>query len=332
MRLIRALRVFCIGVACAAATAFSGGALAQSQYPTKPVRIIVGFPPGGGTDMLARLVGQKLQERWGQSVIVENRPGGNGIISARAAAAAEPDGYTLYMASSDHLVLVPQQYENLPYDTLRDFAPIIPVANQHMVLVVHPTVPANSVKELIELAKKKPGELNFASWGSGGLSHLTGELFKLTAGIQMVHVPYKGTAPAVTDLLAGRDVSVMFATIASSVPNIKTGKLRGLAITAPERSPVLPEIPTTAEAGYPDFVMFSWNGLFAPAGTPRPIIDKINKDVTEILAMPDVRERLATLGVQASGGTPQAYAQQIRNDLKRWGDVVQRAGIAKERL
>jgi tripartite-type tricarboxylate transporter receptor subunit TctC len=265
-------------------------------------------------------------------VLVDNRAGGNGIIGARAAAAAQPDGYTLYMGSSDHLVLVPSQYDNLPYDPVKDFVAISPVANQHLVLVVHPSLPVSSVDQLIAHAKARPGQLNFASWGTGALAHLTGEFFQKTTGISMVHVPYKGTAPAVTELLSGQDVKVMFATIASSTPHIRAGKLRPLALTAAKRSAALPDVPTTAEVGLAAFVMFSWNGLFAPAGTPKEIVDRINGEVQEILRMPDVLARLSTLGVEPTGGSPEEFGAFVKSELERWGKIVKDAGIERQKV
>jgi tripartite-type tricarboxylate transporter receptor subunit TctC len=322
------IRLICLLLAFGA---LSGAALGQG-YPKRAITILVGFPPGGGTDLLSRLVAQKLNEKWGVPVLVDNRPGGNGIIGARAAATAQPDGYTLYMGSSDHLVLVPSQYDGLPYDALKDFVAVVPVANQHLVLVVHPSLSVRSVDELVAYAKANPGKLNFASWGSGALAHLTGEFFQKTTGVSMVHVPYKGTAPAVAELLSGQDVKVMFATIASSTPHIRSGKLRPLALTAAQRSAALPDVPTTAEVGLSGFVMFSWNGLFAPAGTPKEIVDSVNREVLEILRMPDVVARLATLGVEPTGGTPEDFAAFHKSELERWGRIVRDAGIPRQKL
>jgi len=314
-----------------AALMLPASALAQT-YPSKPIRIILAFPPGGGTDLLSRTVGQKLQERWGQTVIVDNRPGGGGVVSARAAATAAPDGYTLYMGSSDHMVLAPHLFENLPYDTAKDFAPITPVANQPLVLVVHPSVQAQTLKEFIALSKSMPGKLNFASPGTGGINHLTGELFMAAAGIQMVHVPFKGSAPSITELLGGREVSVSFATMGAIVPHIKAGKVRAIAISTRERSRVLAEVPTISEQGFPGFATYSWNGLFAPSGTPKDIVTKLSSEVVAILRLPDVIDRLTTIGVEPTGSTPDQFSKFFREDLDRWGKAIRDAGIQKEKL
>lgn len=298
-------------------------------YPDRPIRIICSFPAGGGTDFLARLVAQKLTERWGQSVIVDNRPGGNGSIGARAAMTAAPDGYTLYVGSSDHLVLAPNLFTNLPYDTVKDFVPIVSIANQYVVLVVHPSVPVKTVAEFVTLAKSKPGQLNFSSSGNGTVMHLGGQLFQHAAGVKIAHIPYKGSAPALVDLLSGQDITVSFAAMASIVPHIKAGRVRALAISAPHRSPALPDVPTGIESGYPEFIAYSWNGIFAPVGTPNEIVRKINAEVVSILRSPDVIERLAAVGVEATGGTPEQFSASIKADLEQAAKVIKQAGIDK---
>lgn len=305
---------------------------AQQNYPNRPVRIICSFPPGGGTDFLARLVAQKLSEKWGQPVIVDNRPGGNGTIGARAAQTAEPDGYTLYVGSSDHFVLGPNLFNNLPYDVLKDFVPIVSIANQYVVLVVNPVLNVNTAAEFIALAKSKPGKLNYSSSGNGTVVHIGGELFQHATGTKLAHIPYKGSAPAIADLLSGQDITVSFAAMASIVPHIKSGKVRALAISAPQRSPALPDVPTGVELGFAEFVTYSWNSLFAPVGTPSDIVRKINADVVAILKAPDVVERLASVGVEPVGGTPEQLAAAHKADLEKAARIIKGAGIDKTPL
>jgi tripartite-type tricarboxylate transporter receptor subunit TctC len=310
---------------------FAASALAQT-YPNKAVRLILSYPPGGGTDLLGRTVSQKLTEKWGHSVVVDNRSGGNGVVGARAAISAAPDGYTLYVGSSDHMILAPNLFNNLPYDTLRDLMPITSLANQYYILVVHPSVPANSVKEFIALAKAKPGALNFASPGTGTGGHLTGEFFQMMTGVKMTHVPYKGSAPAITDLLGGRDVTTSFASMASVVPHIKSGRLRALALTSTKRLKALPEVITTAEAGLPNLVVYSWNGVFAPIGTPNALVNRVSSDIVAILKMPDVADRLSDLGLDPTGGTPDEFREIIKADLQRWAKIIKDSGIEKSQL
>ncbi len=298
-------------------------------YPQKPVRMILSYPPGGGTDLLGRTVGQRLSERWGQPVVVDNRPGAAGVVGARAALTADPDGYTLYVGSSDHLILAVNLFDNLPFDTLRDFMPVISLGNQYYILVVHPSVPVSSVKELIALAKARPGQLNYSSPGTGSGGHLTGELFQSMTQTRMTHVPYKGSAPAIADLLGGRDVQLSFASMASVVPHIKAGKLRALTITTPTRLAALPEVLTTIETGYPELNIYSWNGVFAPIGTPRERVTRINAEIDRILRLPEVTEALTSVGVAPTGGTPEAFAANIRTDLQRWAKIIGDAGLKK---
>ncbi|MSQ55473.1 MAG: tripartite tricarboxylate transporter substrate binding protein [Betaproteobacteria bacterium] len=312
-------------------TLAADGALAQS-YPAKRVTMLTSFPPGGGTDLLARLVSQKLSERWGQPFIVDNRVGGNGIVGARAAAGAPPDGYTLYMGSSNHLVLLHAQFDNMPFETLRDLSPVTPVAFQHAVLVVHPSMPVRSLKDLIDYGKARPGVLNFASPGIGGYEHLAMLHFISVSQLQATHVPYKGSADAVAALLGGGEVSSMFGSIATVTPQIKAGRLRPLTITAATRSLALPDVQTAAEAGLPDFVMYSWNGVFAPAGTPKDVVAKLNGEILAILRLPDVIERLTSLGFVANGLSPEEFAALIRSETDRWSRIVKNLGIEKQKL
>jgi len=294
-------------------------------YPTKPIRIVVPFPPGGATDILARDVAQKLSEAWGQQVIVDNRPGAGGNIGSELVAKAAPDGYTLEMGTVGTHAINASLYAKMPYDHIRDFVPVILVAGVPNVLVVNPSVPVNSVQELIAYAKANPGKLNFASSGSGTSIHLSGELFKVMAGVQMTHVPYKGSAPAVQDLIGGQ-VQLMFDNLPPSLPQIKAGKLRALAVTSATRAPALPDTPTIAEAGLPGFEASSWFGLLAPAGTPPAIVAKLNAEVAKWLATPEAREKLARQGANAAGGTPEDFAKHIAAETAKWAKVVKDSG------
>jgi tripartite-type tricarboxylate transporter receptor subunit TctC len=324
-------RLICLALAATLLGIASGGVLADT-YPNKPIRLILSFPAGGGTDLLGRTVSQKLTEKWNQPVVVDNRSGGNGVVGARVAITAAPDGYTLYVGSSDHLILAPNLFTNLPYDTLKDFVPVVSLANQYYVLVVHPSVAATSVKEFIALARSKPGQLNFVSPGAGTGGHLTGELFQRITGVKLTHVPYKGSAPAIVDLLAGRDVTTSFASMASVVPHIKSGRLRALALTSVNRIPALPDVMTTAEAGLPDLVVYSWNGLFAPVGTSKIIVTRLNDEIAAFLRAPDVAERLIGLGLDPTGGTPEEFAASVKADLQRWSKIIKDSGIEKAQM
>lgn len=332
MKLKSALKVVAHVLLAASLGWSATSATAQKAYPNKPIRIIAGYPPGGGTDVQARLIGQKLSEKWGQPVVVENMAGGLGTISIRAATRSPADGYTFYIGASDHLVLVVNLYNDLPFDTLRDFIPVSPIANQPVVIVTSPSVPARSLKELVALAKAKPGELTFASVGSGSISHLGGELLQLTTGTKLLHVPYKGSAPAVTDLLSGQGGSIMFASLATVAPHIKAGKLRALAIAGETRSPMLPDVPTTTEAGFPKLQMFTWNGIFLPANTPKEIVDTLNTELVAILGMPDVKEKLAALGFQPTGSSAEEFSSFVKADLQKWAKIIKDAGIEKQPL
>ncbi len=294
-------------------------------YPTKPIRIVVPFPPGGATDLLARDVAQKLTDAWGQSVIVDNRPGAGGNIGSELVAKAAPDGYTLEMGTVGTHAINASLYAKMPYDHVKDFVPIILVAGVPNVLVVNPSVPVNSVAELIAYAKANPGKLNFASSGAGTSIHLSGELFKVMAGVDVTHVPYKGSAPALQDLLGGQ-VQFMFDNLPPSLPHIKAGKLRALAVTSTTRAPALPDLPTMAESGLPGFEASSWFGLLAPAGTPPAIVAKINAEVAKWLATPEAREKLAKQGANAAGGTSEDFAKHIAAETAKWAKVVKASG------
>jgi tripartite-type tricarboxylate transporter receptor subunit TctC len=301
-----------------------GAAYAQA-YPSKAVRMIVPFPPGGGTDYTARLIGQKLSEQWGQPVVIENRPGGSTIIGSDIVAKAAPDGYTLIMGSTNHTIN-PSLIAKMPYDTIRDFAPITVCVTSSYVLVVHPSLPVKSVKELIALAKARPGEINYSSSGSSGPQHLAGELFKMMAKADITHVPYKGGGPAVTALLGGH-VQLQFSTPVSALTHVKAGKLRPLAVTGPKRSEAVPHLPTISEAALPGYEALTWWGLLAPARTPREIVNKIHGDVVKVLQAPDTRENLARQGVSPAGTSPEQFAAMIDRDIVKMGKIVKAANV-----
>ncbi|MEP7206264.1 MAG: tripartite tricarboxylate transporter substrate binding protein [Casimicrobiaceae bacterium] len=299
-------------------------ALAQG-FPAKPVKLVVPFPPGGPLDVIGRLIAQKLTEAWGQSVVVENRPGAGGNIGADAVAKSPPDGYTVVMGALSTHAVNPHLFSKMPYDAVKDFAPITLVAVTPNVLVVNPGLPVNSVKELIAYAKANPGKLAFGSGSNGSAGHLAGELLKVDTGIDMIHVPFKGGAPATQALLAG-DTQIMFDNLANATPHVKAGKLKALAVTTAHRSRLAPDLPTMAEAGVPGFDISTWFGLLAPAGTPREIISKWNAEVTRILAARDMRERLVAQGAEPSPTTPEQFAQFIDQELAKYGKIVKASG------
>ena len=297
---------------------------AQS-FPNRPIRFIAPYVPGGGVDFVARTIAQKLPEFIGQQVVVENRPGGGTNIGSELVARAAPDGYTLLLGGVPNTVNV-SLFRKLPYDVIRDFAPVVQTTTAPNILAVHPSIPAKSVKELIALAKSRPGELTFASAGIGSSNHLSGEMFRITARIDIVHVPYKGGGAAVIDLISGQ-VSMYFGTTPSTVPHVRAGKLRGLAVTTAKRSQATPDVPTIAEAGLPTFEQSAWHGLFAPAATPQPVIARLNGDVVRVLRSPDVVKRLAAQGVDVIGNTPAEFAAFIRQDIEKYAKLVKVAGI-----
>jgi tripartite-type tricarboxylate transporter receptor subunit TctC len=311
-----------------AALALAAGAAAAQAYPAKPIRWIVPFPPGGSTDLLARVVGQKLTEAWGQQVVVENKGGAGGTLGAAEAARAPGDGYTLLMGAIHHTIAT-SVYPKLPYDFQRDFAPITVVAIVPNVLVVNPAVPANSTKELIAHAKANPGKLSYGSAGMGTAHHLIGEQFNLQAGVNILHVPYKGSSPAVADLIGGQ-VQIMYDTVASCLPHIKSGKLRPLAVATAKRSAALPDVPTIAESALPGFEVTTWFGALAPAKTPNELVLKLNGEIVKILAMPEVRKRLLEAGAEPVGNTPAEMAAQIKRETENFGRIVKQAKITAE--
>lgn len=312
-------------LALATLLALAAAVASAQTYPSKPIRIVVPFPPGGATDILARDVAQKLTEAWGQQVIVDNRPGAGGNIGSELVAKAAPDGYTLEMGTVGTHAINASLYAKMPYDHVKDFVPVILVAAVPNVLEVNPAVPVDSVAELIAYAKANPGKLNFASSGNGTSIHLSGEQFKVMAGVKMTHVPYKGSAPALQDLLGGQ-VQLMFDNLPPSLPHIRAGKLRALAVTSATRAPALPDVPTVAEAGLPGFEASSWFGLLAPAGTPPAIVAKINAEVAKWIASPEAKEKLAKQGANAAGGTPEDFARHIAAETEKWAKVVKASG------
>jgi len=308
-----------------ALAAAAGSAIAQS-YPAKPVRFIVPFAAGGGSDFVARVVAQKFNEAFGQPLVVDNRGGAGGMIGTDLAAKAAPDGYTLLLGSAGPLAIQPGLTPRIPYDPLRDFAPITLVTSMPYVLVVHPSLPVKSVHELIALARAKPGQLNFASPGTGTTTHLATELLKMLAKVDVVNVPYKGVAPALADLLAGQ-VQFMSGDLSTVMPQVRSGRLRALAVTGAKRSPLAPELPTIAEAGVPGYEASGWFGVLAPAGTPRDLVARLNAAIVKGISEADARERLATLGGDVVANSPAEFAAYLRDDLAKWRKLIETLGL-----
>lgn len=314
-----------VALAMTAMLVTAPGVSAQ-PFPSKSIRMIVGFPPGGPNDIVARIVSQKLGDALGQKVVVDNRPGAAGNIGTELTAKAAPDGLTLLMGSTGPQAINPAMYVNLPFDVLRDLAPVALVAQIPSALVVNPAVPAQSVGELIALARKQPGKLHYGSGGSGTTLHLSGELFAASAGIKMVHVPYKGTAPAITDV-AGEQIEMIFAAIPSVLPLVNAGKLRMLAVTTRTRSPAVANVPTVAESGLPDYEVTPWFGVFTAAGTPRPIIQRLNEEIRKVVAAADVHEAFAKQGAEPASNTPEEFEALLKAEIAKWSRVVKTAGI-----
>ena len=301
------------------------GTFAADTFPTRPMRLIIPFPPGGGTDIMGRLVAQRLNDAFGMPVVVDNRGGAAGIIGTEMAARSNPDGHTLMIGSVSTICINPSLHKNLAFDPVKDLAPISLVASTPSLLVVGSTLPVKSVKELIALAKAKPGQLHYATPGSGSSSHLGTELFKQVAGINIQHVPYKGTGPAVTDLISGQ-VSLFITNMPSVLPMVKAGRVRALAVTSLQRSTLAPDLPTVAESGIPGFEVIVWYGVLAPAAVPKALLTRLNQEVRKMSDMQDVKDKLALLGAEAMSSTPEAFAQRIRDDLSKWGKIVRDTG------
>jgi tripartite-type tricarboxylate transporter receptor subunit TctC len=304
-------------------------AAAQENFPSRPVHIVVPYPAGGVADLLPRMVGEKLSRKWGQAVIVENKAGASGNIGMGYVAQQPADGYTLALAPAGNLTVNPTLFSSLPFDTARDFTPVTLLANVPNVLVVHPSLPAKTFQELVAYAKANPGKLNFASPGAGSGAHLAGELLALDAGLELTHVPYKGLAPAVTDLLGGQ-VQMMFAGVSTIVQHVKAGKLRALAVAGPHRLEALPGVPTVAESGDPGFDVTSWYGIVARSGTPPAIVRKVSEDIADALRQPDVVRKLEELGLEPVGNTPRQFGALIEAESRKWGDIVKKANIRVE--
>ena len=316
--MLRRPAVFLLALAAFA----QGSATAQpAAYPSKPIRLVVPFTPGGSSDILARAIGQELSKAWGQSVIVDNVPGAGGAIGADKVAKAAPDGYTLLMGHIGTLAVNPSLYPKLPYNPVKDFAPVAEVARVPNLLVVNPSVAAKDVRELVALAKAKPGQLNYGSGGNGSAANLATEYFKLQTGISMVHIPYKGTAPAVTDLIGGQ-IQVLFTGAPAVIGHVRSGQLRALAVSSPKRLDALPDLPTVAESGYKDFEADQWYGVVAPAGTPREVISKLNTQINTALNAPELKARLSSEGAVVMPGTPEAFGQLMAREITRWKPVI----------
>jgi tripartite-type tricarboxylate transporter receptor subunit TctC len=298
---------------------------AAQTYPSGPVRIISPYPPGGGTDILARTIGQKLNERFGQPVLVDNRAGANGTLGAALVAKAPPDGHTLLIVPAGYAAN-PALYKSLPYDQARDLAPVSHLASGPLVLVVHPALPVRSVKDLIALAKSRPGEINVGSAGNGSLPHLCAELFNASGKVKLTHIPYKGSGTAIIDVMSGQ-VPVYFMNVLQSLPLIKSGKLRALGVTSPQRTPIAPELPAIAEAGLPGFDMTNWYGMLVPAATPRDVINKLQQETARVLNLPELKERLAGEGMTVVGSTPEQFAAFLARETAKYNRIIQAAGI-----
>jgi tripartite-type tricarboxylate transporter receptor subunit TctC len=326
--MIRNRREFTSALGGVVAASVAPRALAQAtpDYPARPVRIVVPFAPGGATDVLARMIGGKLTEAWGQQVVVENKPGAGGNIGAEAGARAAADGYTLTLCAAGFMAVNPSLYAKLPYDPVRDFAPVALLVKAPLLMVVHPGAQARSVRELIDWARANPGRLTIGNGGQGTAQHLGGELFTAAAGIRAVHLPYKGSAPATTDLLAGV-FDAQFDNMVTLLPHVRSGKLRALGVSSAARVPVLPEVPTIAESALPGFETGTWYGVVAPAGTPVPVLERLNREIARIVALPDMAERLQAMGLIPAVGTRAVFGEFIRAEIAQYGKLIRRAGI-----
>jgi tripartite-type tricarboxylate transporter receptor subunit TctC len=315
--------------ACAAILVAAAGATTAQPYPSRPIRLVVPFAPGGSADFVGRLVGQKLSETVGQQVVVENRGGGSGMIGNEQVAKSVPDGYTLTIGTLGPFAVNQSLFGKMPYDPVRDFAPVTLTGAASHVLVAHPSIPVTTVKDLIALAKARPGQLTFASSGIGNATHLTGELFKYLAKVELVHVPYKGGGLAMTDLMGGQ-VSGSFASMPSALPHVRSGRLRAIAVSAGKRSPAIPELPTVAESGLPGFASEDWQGILAPAKTPPEIVARLNGELQRVLGLPELKEKLIAAGFEARTSTPEWFGDFMKAETVKWAKVVKEAGIKAE--
>jgi tripartite-type tricarboxylate transporter receptor subunit TctC len=314
-------------LALAIATGIPVAVMAQ-DYPNKPIRIIVGYTPGGTTDIIARIIAARLTDTLHQPVIVENRPGAGGNIGADLVAKSAPDGYTLQLGTAGNMTVNPSIYKHMPFDTVRDFQPISMIARVPNLMVVNPkVVPAKTVQEFVAWARSQPGKVFFGSTGTGNTPHMTAELFNLTTGLSMTHVPYKGSGPALADLIGGTGIQVMFDNMPAAIGHVRAGALRAIAVTSPKRVEGEPGIPTVSESGYPDFQVVTWFGLFAPAGTPAPIVNRLNREVVEAVRTPEIRKKLIDLGAEPASNSPSEFAELVKSDRDRWAKVVKAANI-----
>jgi len=322
---VRALHLLPWAVLGAALVPWAAPAQTIDAWPGRPIRFILPFPPGGGTDILGRVIAERLTANLGQPVVTENRGGAGGNVGAEAAAKSAPDGYTIVLVAPS-LAISTSLYSKLNYDAVRDFAPVSLVATVPNVMVTHPSVPANTLAEFIRVAKTRPGEMNFGSGGSGTSNHLAGELFNIVAGVRLVHVPYKGVNLAMNDVLSG-EIHLVVIGVPAAAPHIKAGKLRALALVAPQRAAALPEVPTAAEAGLPNFEVTTWYGILAPAGTPKTIVTRLNAELVRIMHAPELKERLAAMATEPATSTPEEFADYIKREIAKWGEVVRQAGL-----
>ena len=328
MRLTSLLRIALAGavIASVGIIAHAPAHAQMESWPDRPMRLIVPFPPGGSTDTVARVIAEKLRDRLGQPVVVDNRGGAGGTIGSDIAAKAQPDGYTMLIGTSSTHAIAPGVFTALPYQPTRDFAPVTLIGAATVMLVTIPSVPANSVAELIALAKAKPQLLTFASSGNGGVSHLIGEYFKSRAGIEMLHVPYKGDTPMIADLLSGQ-VSLAFGTAVAFLPHVQKGALKALAVTSAKPSPVAPGLPTVAGSGLPDFEALQWFGILMPVGTPKPIVDRMNREIVAVLQTPEIKQRFEAMGIEVAGSTPESFSSFMADEAAKWQKIAKDAGV-----
>ena len=321
------LKIKVVLVACAALSVLTSGGAPAQTYPAKAVQLVVPFPPGGATDLTARVMGEKLRAAWGQEVVVDNRPGATGMVGAEFVAKAAPDGYTVLVSSASEVAIVQSLYSKMTYSPERDLVPVTLAAVTPLILAVHPSVPANTLREWLALAKTRPGQLTYASaGGTGSPHHLAGELLKTLAKVDIVHAPYEGAGPTIVDLLAGK-VSSAFVGMPPAMPHVRTGKLRALAVTTPTRSPAAPDVPTMAEAGVPGFDISNWFGVFVPAGTPREIVTKLSADMARALKLADVKDKIAGLGAETVGNSPEEFAAFWRAEIGKYAKLTRESGV-----